>query len=786
MSNQPGRQEPTDKPVSTGSIPSGLNSRETLVWPSTKLVLLGDLLATSTNLTRSDVDIFIQELAPLLSPATSENVVANLCDAAKPFLAAGAPVAMTLKLCSDLLEQSPPADQLTTELFTELFRADAALRSFNAQAQGGASPVPDLTQERRTLLPYLTALSLLRPGLSGRQAGSSVRAIGEILVLAPLEPGRPAQNHRLLRDLDPLLAESAQAEDLTCLAALLRNAAPSGPAAGAACFRTFCSIVPQLRAEAPSVWGEVRVATRAAIRAGFGDAWQIIPAHAELRRARRTPTLQRAYLLSMVELPKDPAAPEKSANMALSIAKLWAALPPPDGACRDLSTALSQLGATGLFERILRVTARGFELGEPETVHLEALAKLAGAEPPASSSEPLPAKFRRRLKLMQALGSLSTGHAAAFEFDLRRLPGHVFSPLVRSALCLGDVHLVHSDEFRSFPGHGVFITNLFSAASEAPLKQQLEPLRAVSSVFDRNLPLLPQVKVLCTPGLLVFSPPSTHTLPIRSDQRRHFSLALFSQSHRQTSIVHALLVDTTWLKAKVSFCLKEWRSDWSAATVFDSAADIRAAGLRPEGILAENGQNKVIALDVSSPQVLLRGFAASVPESTGRAAPEGLGREVGRYLATTLELFSAWRIGMAHVHKGLAGVPAFIDEQGAAAEGGRLKLPAILDPRLTPLVDVLTLHHALATTGNKPLSTDPILVTTKVEDYSDTIDGDLVLDVRTLAARSHGLEKELFESGTPFLTPRVQRIWLERFLPSLERNPLQDLRFYERRDLPRR
>ncbi len=786
MSTQPGRHEPQETPDFRGDPLPAPKKDEALVWPNTKLVLLGDLLAASPNLTRNDVGVFIQELAPLFNPDVSEEVVANLCGAAKPFLAAGAPIAMTLKLCSDLLEQSPPAEQLTTELFTELLKADAALRDASGPTAESDSSGAECTSERRSLLPYLTALSLLRPGLCGRHAGTSVRALSEILLLAPLQPGRPAQNHRLLRELDPLLSESAQAEDLSCLAALLRNAAPGGVSARADCFRGFCSLVPQLRAEAPSVWGEVRVATRAAMRAGFQQAWEIIPAHAELRRARRSPTLQRAYLLSMAELAKDPSTPESPAKTALLIARLWAALPPPDSACRDLCAALAQLGPEQLSERLLRVTSRGVQTGEPEPVHLAQLAMLAGGETPVSTSEPLPGRFKRRLRLLHSIGELSAGHASAFQFDLRRLPGHVFSPLVRSALSLGSLNLVHSEEFRSFPGHGVFLTNFLSRAEEAPLKQLLAPLRAASQLFEQNLLLLPQAKVLCTPGLLVFSPPSSLTLPIRSDQRRHFSLALYSESHRQVSMVHALLVDTTWLKAKVSFCLKEWRAGWSADESHDAAADIQAAGLRPEQVLGENGPNKVIALDVSSPRVLLKGFAASVPEASSRTHPEELGREIGRYLARTLELFSAWRIGWAHAHKGLAGVPAFIEEQAALSDGRRSTQSPALDPRLTPLVDALTLHHALVSGPAGPLPTDPMLVTAKVDDYAEALDGDFVLDVRTLTARSHGLEKELFEPGTPFLTPKVKRIWIERFLPSLERNPLQDLRFIERRELPRR
>lgn len=775
MSTEPDQQNQNNDPLSALNNRAPETPCESVVLPPAKLILLGELLrAAPQGLEPADLAVFSQEVAPLLHASIPDQVVANFCEAARPFLARGSPVATTLKLCASLLEHEPPLDLLSQDMFAEILKAHSALLC-----------APAAVAERRAVLPYASAMALMRPGLAGRHAVQSVRALGEILLSAPCGEPTGADCHRILRDLDPLLGANAQFEDLSCLAALLRNEDASGGSQGLS-YQAFCSIVPALRAESRSSWGELRAATRAAMKVGFPNAWHLLPSYATLRRGGCSSAVQQSFLLAMGEIARDSSTQGDLPKLAADLAFLWGALPPPDRACRDLAGTIAQGGTRGLLQRLMRVTARGFERGEPEMQHFSAFEDLAAETQSFSGLGPIPANVVRRIALLRSITDLSASFSSALAFDMKRLPGQVFSPLVRSALALGELQLVHSEEFRGFPGHGVLITNFLRTPASAPSSGPFSNLQNRSPLFAAKLSALPNVKLLCTPGLMVFSPPPEMNLGLQGRLDRHFSLVVYSQDHRHPSLIQSLLVDSAWLWEQIAPCLKEWSPNWGVGLVQHPAIDIQDVGLRPEQILEQTRAGNPVALDIASPTVLLQGFASALTPPCGDAPRESLGREIGRYLTETLDLLMAWRIGMAHVHKGLADVPALA--LGRSRESGEASSSAVtpdLDPRLTPLVDLLAMHGALVASGGAALATDPMLVSANVRNYPEAYDGDLVIDIRTLEAKKHGLPQRLFERGAPLLTPTVQRHWLREILPSLEIDPLQDLRFVERRELPR-
>ena len=116
MSTQPEREEPNIGPENPGAEPAADSAFDQVVLPRAKLAMLGNLISSSKRLSSEDLRLFLQEVAPLFKWSVEDEVVANFCEAATPFLSAGAPIATTLKLCADLLEQSPPQDQLSPEI----------------------------------------------------------------------------------------------------------------------------------------------------------------------------------------------------------------------------------------------------------------------------------------------------------------------------------------------------------------------------------------------------------------------------------------------------------------------------------------------------------------------------------------------------------------------------------------------------------------------------------------------------------------------------------------------
>ena len=787
LSAHPSRQQPLGDPDSTEPAPAPQPQSQTIAFPRAKVVALIELLEPCGL----HPAIFPQEVGLLFLSSVSDQVVVNFCSAAAAFLPSadsasapsffpalaheevaagcvGIPPATLLLLCTELIAQHPPSAELTEPVFTEYLRAAQLLRKSEDQE----------ISERAILLPNLTALVLLRPRLSGPNAASSVRALGEILALAPSD----SDLHRFRRDIDPLLTKDATTEDLCALASLLR-----GQRFDQHALRSFCSLVPAMRAWSPEDWGKARDATLSALGAGLPNAWSVLAAYDRLRLACPSPSVRAAFLDTVAKIAADRDAAGVLPDFPARLSKLWSSFPPPGGTCRKLLSSSSAEGATGLLARVIRTTARGFERGEPEAAHYQALSQLAGFAAPASDLEGSRASSLRRLALLRRVGDLATGFSNAFEFDLRHLPGQAVGALARAALAHGQLKLVHARAPRAVPVDGVLITDFLRAAVRSPTQSPFSALCKSLEGFGEKLPLIAGSRFLCAPGLLAFSPPDHMRLKVGLEGDQSFSLLLFGKEQHQASVIHALLVDSDWLHDRIQPSLFEPEIAVGNRAPRPEGPDLHSLGLQPETILRENRDGKVVALDIASPSVLLRGFAAATAGLFGDAPPPTLGRDAGRYLVQLLDLFAYYRIALAHAHKGLAAI--YSVPAGAPASGERRAA------RLTPLLDVLARHLELtALGGSHEQPTDPMLVTTSAEWLTDLPDRDLIFDVRSLELRIHGLGDSRLKARPPITDQATERAWLDRAtaewiekaVPLLRRNPCQDLRFVERRALARR
>lgn len=742
---------------------------------------------------------FELDASPLFTPEVSDLLFGRFCEAIADRARVGESFAGAPTLLRALVGEVQKEDQLTGETIAELLRVQQRLT-------GAAEPVGG----RLEILPHVAAVTLSRPGLGGKRAPDSLKALGDILMFAPpsISP------HRLLRDLLPILADSVHISDLRLFSALLQS--ESLAEGRQVSYDIFIATCPQLRALGGALWGECKAAGLVAISNGFQGARVLLKGFAALVEANCPRQAQRAYLLALTELPKDPLAPHHG-NVAALVASAWSVLPPPDRACRDLIASLTSSDGAGLHARLVRLTTCCFERVLSDEVHWDTLLKMTGFERRAPSAEP-------RHKIFRALSDLQRGYASSLGFDTRRLPGESVSPLARAALQVGDLQLVHSDDFRSFPGHGIVVSRLQPAKIFANLGRNeveaMSNMRKALPSLARSLDTLGGAKIAVLPALLVITPPEEMRLSLGPADRRNFSLIVYSQEQRQPSLIKALLVDSDWLWSRIEPCLKEWRPTWNAKGPQQEARDVANAGLRPEAILSCNRPGQTVALDIASPSTLIGGFSCSLPHYNlpepqvsarflrqsgqtlfGHTAvhdfnlPADALRKVVRqydriseniqvYLGGTLRYFDAFRLAHANIHKGLAAQLRPRPDYSIAPQGRPPSIDALQhDPRLDMLVDALKLHQTLAPDGGKPLPTDWMLVSAGALYYADPPDGDFILDVRTLQAWVDKIPFSLFESESTTITDATRNRWLDllerRFATSL----YQDLRFVERRFL---
>ena len=167
-------------------------------------------------------------------------------------------------------------------------------------------------------------------------------------------------------------------------------------------------------------------------------------------------------------------------------------------------------------------------------------------------------------------------------------------------------------------------------------------------------------------------------------------------------------------------------------------------------------------------------------------------------------MFDLFRLAHAVAHKGFAGEYGLGCDYSLRqdnSEQGEIYHSSILmqapapaenegdlvanEASLGPLLDALKWHLYLKSEGGPVSEHDPMLVTAKTLSYSDSPDGDFVLDLRSLECRIHDLPFALFDRSYPVLTLDVELIWLNELLPRFM-NSFQDLRIVPRGQLKRR
>ena len=721
----------------------------------------------------------LKDVAPLLDARVSDDLFERCCTAVIEHAGAQGSLAGAFSLLRSVAEEVETQAQLNVGALRSMLNVNQSL-----------SPVPGPVAERLELLPHLVAVALTHRDLAGERCADTVSELGAILELAPPSLG----NRVLQRDIKILLRAFSHISDLRLFTALLRSEAgqPGGAVEG---YKAFVSLAPRLKIAFPEEWSACKAAVKVAVGRGFQGAREILVGFSHLVHAGCSGHVQRAYLLSMAELPADPSAHSHQKIAALT-AQTWSVLPPPTMSCKDLVSSLGpRAGGAGVLERVGRATAACFERAPADEVHWETLFALTGL------TELAPGVSNRH-RLLNALADVHRGYLGSLAFDIKRLPNEPVTPLARLALEAGSLQLLHSGDFRGFPGHGVVLSRLnsgrlFPGVMDLPSRGRATQ-RDLTPDQKRCLKRLDQVSILVSPGMLVVQPPEIVRLHFGADESAHFSLVFYSQEQRQPSMVRALLVDSDWLWERIAPCLKSWSPSWSASCEHSCADDVAHAGLRPEEILARNEPGKIVAFDIASPEVLVGGFGKAPPRFGGDngvvsaeprlrssrgpgSAPESTRRalrfdvEVQAYLTETLRYFDAFRLLHARAH---LGGP----EREAAASEGPLSFS---DQRLRPLVDTLKLHHAMTRDGSGPLPTDWMLVSAHALRYSDPPDGDFVLDVRTLSCRVDELPFMLFDDGVPAITPRTAERWLSLLRHRLGESIYQDLRFVERRSLRR-
>lgn len=714
------------------------------------------------------------------------------------------------ELCAELFSHVRIPEQLSQGSL------DAAARSYLSLFAPGAP-----AELRRAHFPQLAAMALNREALRSAPGGESISLLGDILALLPMEAPR-----RSIRDLLLLIDDRCRIEDLRLLRGLLASETTQDGLLMA--FRIFTSALANLRSLRDGAWEECREMTTKALANGFKGARACMRSFEELVAANIPEPALRCFAAAAPELARE--RPDiLHGRVAANVARSWMIAPPPASSCRSFLAGTSRAPVDSTTVRLARLTDASLERVPYEEVFWPALESLCGVE----HFRPLAPE---RHELHRRLSDLHRGFYAALKHDLTRLPGETVSPLCRAALEVGDVQLVHSSDRLAFPGPGLALSNLdLSKILVADELRPDDPFHRYKETWPgiaKELDKLSGLGLVVTPGLLIIQPPASMRLQIGRRQGRHYSLCVFSEEAGDPSLVKALLVDSAWLRRRVSPCLKEWRPEWFEGAPEQAAQSISAMSLRPEQILARNTARDIIAIDIGSPLTHLAGYAYGLAPGTSplfslsvappdsapmttfghvvmTAADISLDKrrslfraqarvdiDLVRYTAETLNFIDAFRLVHAVLHKGLGGHHgvgvdySIRDKTAPPMPVAQPRLPAAsgqpnpAQVALGPLVDALKWHRALAREGSSPQPSDPMLVTAPALTYSQPPDGEFVLDIRTLECRVDTFDHDLFPAGRPRITREVRKIWLEELLPRLS-DTFVDLRVVTREQLQR-
>ena len=625
----------------------------------------------------------------------------------------------------------------------------------------------------------LVAIALNQPQLRNVAHGALISAIGEILGSVSVR-----QQQRVFLALSPMLNRDTELQDIELLRDLLCREKELGQRDRLNALGTFSASMSHLKADNPQLWQRCREFVSCSLAAGFESPRILFGCFIKLIESKINPIIIEAFLIAIPRLTQERSG-QNTAELVSAALQAWITTPPNEQACRSFIEALKQDGAAHAGQLFARLLASCYERSESQQVSWSLLGDLTGVLVESQTNA-------YRHEIHRRLADLHRGYANSLRFDLKRLPYETVSPLARFGLELGALQLVHASSNEGFPGSGIVLSNLatekiFVMDPNSPTDPFISYKKAWPSLASK-IPDLTKLKLVLCRGVMIIHGPAEHTIAIGRGSAQHYSLMIFNDHHHNTSLIKALLVDSAWLLNRLSPCLKDWQSSWSPAKINSSVHDINGMGLLPEEILAQNRSDKIIAVDVGSPLTM----ASSI------------GQEIAGYLMETLNLFDLFRLAHAVVHKGFAGEYGLGCDYSLRqddSEQGEIYHSSILmqapapaenegdlvanEASLGPLLDALKWHLYLKSEGGPVSEHDPMLVTAKTLSYSDSPDGDFVLDLRSLECRIHDLPFALFDRSYPVLTLDVELIWLNELLPRFM-NSFQDLRIVPRGQLKRR